>query len=187
MNLLERLKGAALGLGIGLGLVMSSALAQVLNPVTVINGGAVVSSGNPLNVYDPSVVAAIVAATLQLPVGVYQASVSVYSAVGGTGNALLTGTAIAASATPHTLTGFSFDNIGNSAASYIQFFDLATGSVTLGTTVPKFVVVVPPGGYVDDPVIAGVTFATALTVAATITRTGASSPANGVAATIYFK
>ena len=44
---------------------------------------------------------AISANAVTVPLGVYQAGGSVYSAVGGTGNALLTGTAIAASASAH--------------------------------------------------------------------------------------
>ena len=130
---------------------------------------------------------AISANAVTVPLGVYQAGGSVYSAVGGTGNALLTGTAIAASASAHTLTGYSFDNTGNNASTYIQFFDVAAGSVTLGTTVPKFVVAVPAGGYVDDPQMSGVTFSTAVTVAATTTRTGSTPPASGVAATVFYK
>lgn len=163
-------------------------LAAVLAKLSAaLNATVVDATGANFATTTAAIVAGLAANAVPVPLGIYQAGSFTYSSVGGTGNALLTNSAAAASSQPRTMTGFSFDNTGNSTAAYVQFFDLATGSVVLGTTVPKFVVSLPPGGYVDDPIMAGVTFATAVSVAVTTTRTGSVAASVGVAATIYMK
>lgn len=110
-----------------------------------------------------------------------------YSATGGTGNALLTNTAIAVKTSAGSLFGVNFVNTGASAA-YVQVFDAAAGSVTLGATVPKLSFWVPAGGAWEEKFSAfGVAFATAITVAATATATGSTAPAIGIIANITFK
>ncbi len=113
---------------------------------------------------------------------------STYSAVGGTGNALLTATLVAIKASGGNLYGFDFVNTGATDA-YVQFFDLAAGGVTLGTTVPKLSKWVPSGGAWEEKFSgeAKVTFATAITIAATATPTGNGAPATGILANILFK
>ncbi len=111
-----------------------------------------------------------------------------YSAQGGTGNALLTNTAIAIKTSAGLLFSVNLYNSGASAA-YVQFFDLATGSVVLGTTVPKLSMWVPAGGaweqeFTDQTKIA---FGTAITVAATTTANGLTAPGTGIIANILYK
>lgn len=112
---------------------------------------------------------------------------STYAALGGTGNALLTNTPVSVKASAGELRGLDFVNTGASAA-YVQIFDVASGSVTLGTTVPKMSKWVPAGGaweekFGDD----GIQFSTAITVAATTTTTGSTAPATGIIANIVYK
>ena len=110
---------------------------------------------------------------------------STYSAQGGTGNPLLTSTAVAVKSGAGTLAGFDFLNTGT-AAAYVQVFDATTA--TLGTTVPKLVFYVPPGGgLVQQFSIVGIAFSSGITLAATTTATGNIAPATGINANVEFK
>ena len=73
----------------------------------------------------------------------------------------------------------------NSADAYLQLFDLATVSVTVGTTAPKLSLFVPAGdgtkdGAMDKVFPIGITFGTAITYACTTTATGAGDPTTGL-------
>jgi hypothetical protein len=73
----------------------------------------------------------------------------------------------------------------NSADAYLQLFDLATGSVTVGTTVPKLSLLVPAGdgtkdGAMDKFFGPPIKFGTALTYACTTTATGSGDPTTGL-------
>ncbi len=113
---------------------------------------------------------------------------STYAAVGGTGNALLTATPIAVKSSPGNLYGVSFVNTGV-ADTYVQVFNVAAGSVTLGTTAPKTVFWVPAGGSWEEKFTgeAKITFDTAMTAAATTTPTGSTAPSTGIIATFIYK
>jgi hypothetical protein len=90
-------------------------------------------------------------------------------------NTALAATVSAVSASPGKLDGFHVFN-GHSAVCFLQFFDLATGSVTLGTTPPNFAIGVPTLKDVNMfnflPLKA---FATAISVAFTTTATGSTA------------
>jgi len=64
-----------------------------------------------------------------------------------------------------------------SSTTFVQFFDLASADVTVGTTTPAFVLALGP----KDGVVLGLTcprrFRTAVTIACTATATGAGAPA----------
>lgn len=71
------------------------------------------------------------------------------------------------------------------ADAYIQLFDLATASVTVGTTAPKLSLFVPAGdgtldGAMDKVWEIGLHFATAITYACTTTPTGGTGPATAL-------
>lgn len=68
----------------------------------------------------------------------------------------------------------------NAAISYVQFFNAATGSVTLGTTAPFMSVGIPANSRAALEIPAGVAFSTAISVAATTTRTGSTAPSSPV-------
>ena len=117
--------------------------------------------------------------------------VSTIAFTGGTGNALLTNSPTAVKASAGSLYKVAFIN-SLTANIFVQCFDLATGSVTLGTTAPKMVWIVPGGAtggaWTEDYNGEGrVAFSTAITCAATTTSIGATAPASGLTAIFNFK
>ena len=85
------------------------------------------------------------------------------------------------------------DNSGNSgAASYVKLFNLASGSVTLGTTAPDEIIYVPASAVVTHAfytgAVLGVTFGTGLSAACVTTggTAGTISPANPVIVSVTF-
>lgn len=117
-----------------------------------------------------------------------------YSAPGGGGNGLLTATVVQIGATgARRLYGWNFANT-NSADLYVQCFNLASGSVTLGSTVPAISQRIPGGGTTTNASFweekfdtVPRRFSTALSCAVTTTPTGSTAPANGVAANIDYQ
>lgn len=75
----------------------------------------------------------------------------------------------------------------NASVAYIQVFDLATGSVTLGTTAPDLVYGIPAGSAANLELANGVNMANAITLACTTTATGSTAPGTGLDLTLYFK
>ena len=112
---------------------------------------------------------------------------STYSAQGGTSNALITNSAVQVATGAHSLKGWDFVNNGASTC-YVQVFDLVSGSVTLGTTVPKVVKWVPAGGAWEEKFPdEGVAFTNAITIAATTTTTGSTACSTALNANLNWK
>src|SRR2546427_11277249 len=65
-----------------------------------------------------------------------------------------------------TLYLFECDNTANAARTYLKMWYAASGSVTVGTTVPDMVYPIEAGAKLDIIPVAGGAFTTALTVAA---------------------
>jgi hypothetical protein len=85
------------------------------------------------------------------------------------------------------------DNSANGgAATYVKLFNLASGSVVLGTTVPDEVIYVPAGVVVTHVLYTGAglgkTFGTALSAAAVTTggTAGVTAPSSSTVVTINF-
>jgi hypothetical protein len=84
------------------------------------------------------------------------------------------------------------DNSLNIAATYVKLWNLASGSVTVGTTVPDEVIYVPAGVIVTHVfytgALQGKTFGTALSAAATTTggTAGVSNTSSATAVTVNF-
>lgn len=78
-----------------------------------------------------------------------------------------------------TLHGWYIYN-ANASAVYVQIFDLATGSVTLGTTAPKMSFGIPPTAGANEEMSNGIAYATAISYAVTTTRAGATGPGSTV-------
>ncbi len=97
-----------------------------------------------------------------------------------------TNTKVQVKATATNLYGYHLYN-PNSVAIYIQMFNATSASVTLGTTTPDDVLVVPPAGVLDTPAfVPPHAFGTALTVAATTTATGSTAPTTDLQASFYY-
>jgi len=84
------------------------------------------------------------------------------------------------------------DNTLNVAATYVKLWNVASGSVVVGTTAPDEVIYAPAGVITTHSMFtgaaAGKTFGTALTAAAVTTggTAGVSNPSSAVAVTINF-
>jgi hypothetical protein len=78
------------------------------------------------------------------------------------------------------------DNSANVAATYVKLFNVASGSVTLGTTAPDEVIYVPASSVITHMLFTGAapgkTFGTALTAAAVTTggTAGTTPPSSSV-------
>jgi hypothetical protein len=98
----------------------------------------------------------------------------------------LTTTKVAVKASAGNFAGWHIQN-PNNAISYIQVFNVASASVTLGSTSPTFVITVPANGWEDfEPVLPGIAFSTAITLAATTTASGSTAPVNNLIATFWY-
>lgn len=76
----------------------------------------------------------------------------------------------------------------HSAVQYLQVFNTASGSVTLGTTTPVLTVAVPATNTVQLNFDKGLKFGTAISIAATTTPTGATgATASTMHATVGYK
>lgn len=74
------------------------------------------------------------------------------------------------------------------AVTYVQVFNTASGSVTLGTTTPSLSLGVPAGGGAVHEFANGISnFGTAISVAATTTATGSSAPASAIDCNFLYK
>lgn len=84
------------------------------------------------------------------------------------------------------------DNSLNGAATYVKLFNLASGSVVLGTTSPDEVIYVPANALVTHVLYtsaaAGKTFGTALSAAAVTTggTAGTTSPTSATVVTVNY-
>jgi hypothetical protein len=96
-------------------------------------------------------------------------------------SALVSNTATAVKTSAGQVYGWSIGSAANSAPAYVQVFNKATGSVTLGSTTPDWVIEVPAGAGSNMPVgpIALAAHGTAITIAVTSTRTGSTAVGSG--------
>lgn len=88
-------------------------------------------------------------------------------------------TAVAVKASAGALGSYHIQNPG-SANAYLQLYDLAAGSVVVGTTTPVQTWWVPAGGALDGELVRPLSFAAAITIAATTTPTGGTAPATAL-------
>jgi len=102
-------------------------------------------------------------------------------------NAEATATVISVTSNPAQLYHLEISNSDNSTFAFIQIFDLATGSVTLGTTTPKLSFVLPGNGGADKFFNVPINFDTAISYAVTTTKDGLTAPTNNLVANIIFK
>jgi hypothetical protein len=86
----------------------------------------------------------------------------------------------------------TIDNTLNASASYVKLWNLASGSVTLGTTAPDSVIFVPGSALVTETYFVGAaqgkTFATALSAACVTTggTAGTTPPSSNVIVSINY-
>jgi hypothetical protein len=150
-----------------------------------VNGTTVATAVNPFPVYLQASTSTI-GGTTTVPSAT--GGVATYSFQGGTGNAALTNSVVQVGTTAaHSLYGVEFINTG-AATAYVQVFDLASGSVTLGTSVPKWFFWVPAGGAYEVK-YAGenrILFSTAMSFAATTTVNGSTAPSTAIIGNVEY-
>jgi hypothetical protein len=97
-------------------------------------------------------------ATTQITLG-YPAGTNIFreTAIGST--------ALAIKATSTTLYYLDIDNTANAAISYLKLYNLASGSVTVGTTAPDWIIMIAASTRLTIPIPAGTAFGTALAAA----------------------
>lgn len=75
----------------------------------------------------------------------------------------------------------------NASVAYVQFYNVASGSVTPGTTGPTFSIGIPATSGANVHFNSGIAFGTAITIAITTTRSGGTSPGSTVDYNVFYK
>lgn len=75
----------------------------------------------------------------------------------------------------------------NTSAIYVHLYNVASGSVTVGTTNPQFMLVIPASSGANVLSSVGIDFTTAISTAATSTAGGNGAPTTAVEANFFFK
>lgn len=101
------------------------------------------------------------------------------------GSTALTATAQAIKASAGTFGGYYVYN-PNSAATYVHIYNVAFGSVTVGTTNPQCTFCIPATSGANLEIGNGVNFTTAMSAAATTTGGGNTAPATSLEAVFWF-
>lgn len=111
------------------------------------------------------------------------ATVNSTSSDGGTA---LTSTAQAIKASAGKLKGYYIYN-PNATASYVNIYNTAQGSVTVGTTSPLFQLTIPPASAANLWMESGVNFSTAISWSATSTAGGTGAPTTALDAVAWYE
>lgn len=75
----------------------------------------------------------------------------------------------------------------NASVAYVQFFNTASGSVTLGTTAPVYSLGIPASSAANVELSLGIAHSTAITIGITTTRAGSTGPGSTVDYNILYK
>jgi len=111
---------------------------------------------------------------------------STFMATSGDGSTALTATAQSIKGSAGKLGGWYIYN-PNSSATYVILYNVAQGSVTVGTTNPQMVVCIPATSGANCEFANGIAFDTAISVAATTTGGGNSAPSSALEANFFYK
>lgn len=74
----------------------------------------------------------------------------------------------------------------NASVAYVQFFNAATGSVTLGSTAPDMSIGIPATSAANVEFGNGIAFSSQISIAITTTRAGSTGPGSTVDYNIYY-
>lgn len=102
------------------------------------------------------------------------------------GGTALTSTAQAIKASAGKLKGYYIYN-PNAAAAYVNIYNTAQGSVTVGTTNPLFQLTIPPASAANLWMESGVNFSTAMSWSATSTAGGNGAPTTALDAVAWYE
>lgn len=111
---------------------------------------------------------------------------SIASTTSGPYTGSITNTAVAVDASAGTLWGYYFYN-PNASACYVQFWNTAQGSVTVGTTAPILSLAIPATSAANVQFAVGHAYSTAITIAATTARAGGTACGSNIDANVWYK
>lgn len=96
--------------------------------------------------------------------------------------------AVAVKASSAKIYELELDNTANGAATYCKIFNVAAGSVVVGTTAPDMTILVPSATKITMVFPDGLDFGTALSVASVTTKaeSGSTSPSSSFAVKIVY-
>jgi hypothetical protein len=109
-----------------------------------------------------------------------------FMATAGDSSTALTNGAQAIKASAGKLGGWYIYN-PNSSPAYVVIYNVASGSVTVGTTAAKMILAIPATSAANLEMANGVTFDTAISAAATTTATGNTAPTTALEANFLYK
>lgn len=112
--------------------------------------------------------------------------VSTMNATSSDGATALTSTAQAIKASAGCVFGYFIYN-PNATAQFVQFYNVASGSVTVGTTNPQFMLTIPAMSAANLISPVGIQFTTAISWAATSTAGGNGAPTTALDAVAWYK
>ena len=128
-----------------------------------------------------------VGAVWETPTPSANGGLSTMNASSSDGGTALTSTAQAIKASAGNLYGYYIYN-PNTVPIYVQFYNTASGSVTVGTTNPLFMLTIPAGSAANLMFTMGVAFSTAISWAAVMTTAGGNTaPTTGLDAVAWYK
>lgn len=102
------------------------------------------------------------------------------------GSTALTNSAQAIKGSAGTFGGYYIYN-PNSSAVYVHIYDVASGSVTVGTTNPKNTFCIPATSGANLEITNGIKYSTAMSCAATTTGGGNTAPSTALEANFFYK
>lgn len=96
---------------------------------------------------------------------------------------------VAVDSTSGTMHSIVVDNVANGAASFLKLWNVASGSVTVGTTAPDWVFLIPASSKRTIVFYEGVVYGTALTAACVTAAgtAGTTAPTENVVVEIIFE
>lgn len=100
-------------------------------------------------------------------------------------NTALTNTKTAVKASAGKVYGWMIHN-PSAATTYIQVWNVAIGSITVGTTAPTYTIPLPTGASANVFTDRGITHSTEINIAATTTPTGSTAPASAAVVSIFY-
>jgi hypothetical protein len=109
-----------------------------------------------------------------------------FNATSGDGSTALTNTAQQVKATTGTVGGWYIYN-PNATATYVNFYNDTSASVTVGTTNQQMVICVPATAGANVEFGNGITFATAISISATTTGGGNTAPGSALECNVFYK
>jgi hypothetical protein len=98
-------------------------------------------------------------------------------------------TALAVKASSTTVYCFDIDNSANGSASYLKVYNVASGSVTVGTTAPDTIFYVPASTRLNIIITAGQVYGTACSICCVTAggTAGSTAPSSAVIARIVYQ